>query len=204
MTSSPGGRRAGLPRHGRCSPSRRWSAVRAGRVDGTAAVEVPHVPGTDKGVVPAGGAWDTPLVTSDGSVTYGTGNPYQSASWAGHGSPRSPALHGQRGEARRGHRSTPVALPGRPERLQGLRPPGVADLRRGRGNAGDPRLGKDGIVYAPNARTGRLLWRSSVDSTTGTTVTPAARCATRRTRGFPHRAARRLSRSPHQHGPCRQ
>ena len=40
------------------------------------------VPGTDKGVGLAGGAWDTPLVTSDGSVTYGTGNPYQSASWA--------------------------------------------------------------------------------------------------------------------------
>lgn len=34
---------------------------------------------THEGVVAAGGAWDTPLVGTDGSVTYGTGNPYQSA-----------------------------------------------------------------------------------------------------------------------------
>jgi len=30
----------------------------------------------------AGGAWETPLVSSDGSVTFGTGNPYQSAASA--------------------------------------------------------------------------------------------------------------------------
>ncbi|HEV7958090.1 MAG TPA: PQQ-binding-like beta-propeller repeat protein, partial [Acidimicrobiales bacterium] len=39
------------------------------------------VPGKDKGVetlgLGAGGAWDTPLVGTDGSVTYGIGNPYQ-------------------------------------------------------------------------------------------------------------------------------
>ena len=34
---------------------------------------------THPGVVAAGGAWETPLVGTDGSVTYGTGNPYQSA-----------------------------------------------------------------------------------------------------------------------------
>ena len=28
--------------------------------------------------VGSGGAWETPLVGSDGSVTFGTGNPYQS------------------------------------------------------------------------------------------------------------------------------
>jgi hypothetical protein len=30
----------------------------------------------------AGGAWETPLVSDDGSVTYGIGNPYQSAAAA--------------------------------------------------------------------------------------------------------------------------
>ena len=39
------------------------------------------VPGNDKGVsalgLGAGGAWETPLVSADGSVTFGTGNPYQ-------------------------------------------------------------------------------------------------------------------------------
>jgi glucose dehydrogenase len=40
------------------------------------------VPKKDKGVAKlglgAGGAWETPLVSSDGSVTFGIGNPYQS------------------------------------------------------------------------------------------------------------------------------
>jgi len=44
------------------------------------------VTGADQGVqavgAGAGGAWETPLVSSDGSVTYGTGNPYQSAASA--------------------------------------------------------------------------------------------------------------------------
>src|SRR6201999_4574558 len=39
------------------------------------------VAGPDPGVrslgLGAGGAWETPLVGDDGSVTYGTGNPYQ-------------------------------------------------------------------------------------------------------------------------------
>jgi len=42
--------------------------------------------GADPGVrsigLGAGGAWETPLVSSDGSVTYGIGNPYQSAAAA--------------------------------------------------------------------------------------------------------------------------
>jgi alcohol dehydrogenase (cytochrome c) len=41
--------------------------------------EFDTVSSTHPGVVAAGGAWETPLVGSDGSVTYGTGNPYQSA-----------------------------------------------------------------------------------------------------------------------------
>jgi outer membrane protein assembly factor BamB len=40
------------------------------------------VAGSDAGVksigLGSGGAWETPLVGSDGSVTFGTGNPYQS------------------------------------------------------------------------------------------------------------------------------
>lgn len=42
--------------------------------------------GTDTGVrsvgLGSGGAWETPLVGSDGSVTFGTGNPYQNAASA--------------------------------------------------------------------------------------------------------------------------
>jgi outer membrane protein assembly factor BamB len=42
--------------------------------------------GPDPGVqalgLGAGGAWETPLVSGDGSVTYGTGNPYQTAAAA--------------------------------------------------------------------------------------------------------------------------
>ena len=44
------------------------------------------VTGSEPGVkalgLGAGGAWETPLVRADGTVTYGTGNPYQSAAAA--------------------------------------------------------------------------------------------------------------------------
>ena len=39
------------------------------------------VPKADPGVKLAGGAWETPLVGPDGTVTYGIGNPYQSIGW---------------------------------------------------------------------------------------------------------------------------
>jgi outer membrane protein assembly factor BamB len=39
-------------------------------------------PGVQSLGVGAGGAWETPLVSSDGSVTYGIGNPYQTAAAA--------------------------------------------------------------------------------------------------------------------------
>jgi outer membrane protein assembly factor BamB len=45
---------------------------------------------TRPGVLVAGGAWETPLVGTDGSVTYGTGNPYQRAESAIE-SPSTPA-----------------------------------------------------------------------------------------------------------------
>ena len=39
-------------------------------------------PGVRSLGVGAGGAWETPLVSPDGSVTYGIGNPYQTAAAA--------------------------------------------------------------------------------------------------------------------------
>ena len=77
--------------------------------------------------VGSGGAWETPLVGSDGSVTFGTGNPYQSIA-LGDRVPVAAALHGQRGEPGRGDREAALVLPGRAGRLRGPRPAGVADL----------------------------------------------------------------------------
>ena len=85
----------------------------------------------------SGGAWETPLVGTDGSVTFGIGNPYQSIGEAiSH--PSRAALHRQRGEPRRGDRQAALVLPGRAERLQGLRHAALADRgdrrRRARGH----------------------------------------------------------------------
>ena len=86
----------------------------------------------------SGGAWETPLVGSDGSVTFGIGNPYQSIGEAIN-APGAAALHRQRGEPGRGDREAALVLPGGAERLQGLRHAGLADRGRGRQGSGDHR-----------------------------------------------------------------
>ncbi len=109
----------------------------------------------------AGGAWETPLVSSDGSVTYGIGNPYQSAESAIDDPSRllytdsDVSLNAATGKLRwyyqgvandfmdHDMQSSPVAAT-----IKGV--PAVLGA------------GKMGIVYAMNARTGKLIWKTPV------------------------------------------
>ncbi len=114
---------------------------------GSDAVDVQHVLGPDQGVralgLGSGGAWETPLVGTDGSVTFGIGNPYQ----AGRRDRASvaAALHRQRREPRRRDREAALVLPGRAQRLQGLRHAGLADLGHHRRRPGRDRRRQDGL-----------------------------------------------------------
>jgi alcohol dehydrogenase (cytochrome c) len=111
--------------------------------------------------VGSGGAWETPLVGSDGSVTFGIGNPYQSAAtaiadpsaqlytdsdvnldaatgklrWYYQGVPNDFMDHDMQ--------ASPIAAT-----INGL--PAVIGS------------GKMGVVYAMNAATGRLIWKTPV------------------------------------------
>ncbi len=126
-----GGRRPRVSRQPVRDRTRRRCADRAERVNRGAAVEVQHGVGPEPGVqslgLGSGGAWETPLVSGDGSVTFGIGNPYQTVG-LGDGAPCRAALHRQRREPRRGDRKAALVLPGRAQRLQGLRHAGLADL----------------------------------------------------------------------------
>ena len=109
----------------------------------------------------AGGAWETPLVGSDGSVTFGIGNPYHSAAQA-IGQP-GPQLY----------TDSEVNLDAATGRLRWYYQ-GVAndfmdhDMQTSPIAAvinGQPAIigsGKMGVVYAMNARTGKLTWKTPV------------------------------------------
>ena len=109
----------------------------------------------------AGGAWETPLVGSDGSVTFGIGNPYHSAAQA-IGQP-GPQLY----------TDSEVNLDAATGRLRWYYQ-GVAndfmdhDMQTSPIAAvinGQPAIigsGKMGVVYAMNARTGKLIWKTPV------------------------------------------
>jgi alcohol dehydrogenase (cytochrome c) len=109
----------------------------------------------------AGGAWEPPLVGADGSVTFGIGNPYRSAAQA-IASP-SPQLYSD----------SDVNLDAATGKLrwyyQGVAndfmdhdmqtSPIAADIK------GTPAIigsGKMGVVYAMNAGTGKLIWKTPV------------------------------------------
>ena len=104
----------------------------------------------------SGGAWEPPLVGTDGSVTFGIGNPYQSIGEAiAH--PSQAALHRQRGEPGRRDRES-CAGTTRPCRTTSRTT--TCRRRRSRPVNGVPAIiagGKVGYVYALNARTGALL-----------------------------------------------
>ncbi len=113
------------------------------------------------GVAAAGGAWETPLVGPDGSVTYGTGNPYQSAQSAiAH--PTSLAytdsdvnLTAATGKLRWYYQAVPddfkdYDMQASPISVVIGGAPAVIGA------------GKMGYVYAMNAKSGALIWKRAV------------------------------------------
>jgi outer membrane protein assembly factor BamB len=111
--------------------------------------------------VGAGGAWEPPLVGSDGSVTFGVGNPYQSpANAMAHPSPLLYAdsavnLDAATGKLRWYYQAVPNDF--QDHDLQTS--PIAASIN------GTPVIiaaGKMGYIYAINAQTGALLWKTPV------------------------------------------
>ncbi len=114
----------------------------------------------------SGGIWETPLVGSDGSVTVGVGNPYQTFGSA-MSEPRPQPytdsevnLDAATGRLRWYYQAVPDDF--KDYDLQAS--PIAATVR------GQPAIiggGKMGIVYAFNARTGHLLWKTPVGAHNG-------------------------------------
>jgi alcohol dehydrogenase (cytochrome c) len=116
--------------------------------------------------VGSGGAWETPLVGSDGSVTFGIGNPYQSIGQAiAHPSrdlytDSEVNLDAATGKLRWYYQAVPDDFADHD--LQSS--PISADI------GGVPVIitgGKVGYVYALNARSGALLWKTPVGEHNG-------------------------------------
>ena len=126
--------------------------------------------GADPGVealgVGAGGAWETPLVGADGSVTYGIGNPYQRV---------GSALHEP---ARLLYTDSVVNLTAATGKLRWYYQ-GVPDDFKDYDMQASPiaatangvpvviGAGKMGYVYEMNATTGKLLWKTPVGKHNG-------------------------------------
>ena len=115
----------------------------------------------------SGGAWETPLVGSDGSVTFGIGNPYQSIG----GAIEHPArllytdselnLDAATGKLRWYYQAVPNDF-----KDHDMQTSPIATTV-----GGVPAIigsGKMGIVYAMNASTGALLWKTPVGAHDGT------------------------------------
>lgn len=111
--------------------------------------------------VGAGGAWEPPLVSSDGSVTFGIGNPYESAATAiAHPSrllytDSDVNLDAATGKLRWYYQAVPNDF--QDHDLQTS--PIAASVN---GTAVVIAAGKMGYVYAINAQTGALLWKTPV------------------------------------------
>jgi outer membrane protein assembly factor BamB len=114
----------------------------------------------------SGGAWEPPLVGSDGSVTFGTGNPYQSIGQAiAHPSRQlytdsAVNLDAATGKLRWYYQAVPDDF--QDHDLQGSPVSAVI--------GGKPAIiasGKVGYVYALGARTGALLWKTPVGAHNG-------------------------------------
>jgi alcohol dehydrogenase (cytochrome c) len=123
-------------------------------------------PGVQALGVGSGGAWEPPLVGSDGSVTFGTGNPYQSIGEAiAHPSRQlytdsAVNLDAATGQLRWYYQAVPNDFVD-----HDLQSSPIATTI-----GGAPAIiagGKVGIVYALNAQTGALLWKTPVGEHNG-------------------------------------
>ena len=116
--------------------------------------------------VGSGGAWEPPLVGSDGSVTFGTGNPYQTIGEAiAHPSRQlytdsAVNLDAATGKLRWYYQAVPDDFADHDLQASPISAVigGVPLIITG---------GKVGIVYALNARTGALLWKAPVGEHNG-------------------------------------
>ena len=114
----------------------------------------------------SGGAWEPPLVGSDGSVTFGTGNPYQSIGEAiAHPSRQlytdsEVSLDAATGQLRWYYQAVPNDFADHDLQASPIATVigGVPVIIAG---------GKVGIVYALNAQTGALLWKRAVGEHNG-------------------------------------
>jgi len=128
------------------------------------------VHGPDSGVesvgLGSGGAWETPLVSSDGSVTFGTGNPYQSvASAIAHPSAQlytdsDVNLDAATGKLRWYYQGVPNDFKDYDMQASPISASvnGVSVVLGG---------GKMGYVYEVNAQTGKLIWKTPVGEHNG-------------------------------------
>jgi glucose dehydrogenase len=114
----------------------------------------------------SGGAWESPLVGTDGSVTFGIGNPYQSAATAiAHPEPllysdSAVNLDAATGALRWYYQAVPNDF-----QDHDLQTSPIAAAINGTSVLIDS--GKMGYVYAINARTGALLWKTPVGEHNG-------------------------------------
>ena len=116
--------------------------------------------------VGSGGAWETPLVGADGSVTFGIGNPYQSIGQAiAHPSRQlytdsAVNLDAATGQLRWYYQAVPDDFVDHDLQSSPIATTigGVPVIIAG---------GKVGIVYALNARSGALLWKTPVGEHNG-------------------------------------
>jgi alcohol dehydrogenase (cytochrome c) len=108
-----------------------------------------------------GGAWETPLVGSDGSVTFGIGNPYQTAAAAiAHPSAQlytdsEMNLDAATGQLRWYYQGVTNDFMDHDMQTS----PIAATINREPAVIGS---GKMGVVYAMNASTGKLIWKTPV------------------------------------------
>jgi outer membrane protein assembly factor BamB len=127
---------------------------------------VGQAPGVQSLGLGAGGAWETPLVSGDGSVTFGVGNPYQTpASAVAHPVPMlytnsAVNLDAATGKLRWYYQAVPNDF--KDYDLQAS--PISARVGASQVVIG---AGKMGYVYEMNATTGKLLWKTAVGEHNG-------------------------------------
>jgi alcohol dehydrogenase (cytochrome c) len=123
-------------------------------------------PGVQSLGLGAGGAWETPLVGSDGSVTYGIGNPYQTPAAAiahpavGLYTDSDVNLDAATGKLRWYYQGVPNDFKDYDMQASPISTRvGAASVVIG--------SGKMGYVYEMNARTGKLIWKTPVGAHNG-------------------------------------